>query len=59
MTPKRAPKDWNKQKFDDLFRRMENISNDINAVVAELKPYRPSLDFSDRRNSMYLGLGWI
>jgi hypothetical protein len=33
--------------------KAHEISEKILALVAEMKPYVPSLDFSDPRNSMY------
>jgi hypothetical protein len=32
------------------------LADALNGVVAEMKPYEPSLDFSDSRNSMYIPL---
>jgi hypothetical protein len=52
----REPKDWPNATFIGLFKRMEAIAAELDQVVANLKPYQPSLDFSDPRNSGYLPL---
>jgi hypothetical protein len=51
----RQTKDWDSGHFKSVFGRMESIAVELERVVGELKPYKPSLDFSDPRNSMYLG----
>lgn len=52
----RQTHDWDQGRFTNVFRRMETIASELERLVAELKPYKPSLDFSDPRNSMYIGL---
>jgi len=48
--------DWDSNKFGGLFTRMDSITEDIERLVTTLTPYTPSLDFSDPRNSMYIGM---
>jgi hypothetical protein len=50
---KRADPHWSEEKFESLFSEMERLSNNLGKVLRHIKPYRPSLDFSDPRNSMY------
>jgi hypothetical protein len=47
--------DWDKQKFVQLFTRMDDLAMQLVNLVENLEPYVPKLDFSDPRNSMYLG----
>jgi hypothetical protein len=48
--------DWNRTRFTNAFGRMEVLAGELERVVADLKPYKPSLDFSEARNSMYIAL---
>jgi hypothetical protein len=52
----RQIQDWNRTRFANIFGRMEVLAGELERVVADLKPYKPSLDFSDPRNSMYIAL---
>ena len=47
---------WTAEDFAKHFSKMERVAADLNKVIAELKPYDPSLDFSDARNSTYITL---
>jgi hypothetical protein len=47
---------WTAEDFAKHFSMMERVAADLNKVIAELKPYEPSLDFSDARNSTYITL---
>jgi hypothetical protein len=47
---------WTRSDFLRRYEEMQRISDDLSQLTAELRPYVPSLDFSDPRNSMYLGL---
>jgi hypothetical protein len=49
----RKVQDWDHNRFTNMFDRMEGLAHEIEALVAELR-FEPRLDFSDRRNSMYL-----
>ena len=37
---------------------MNQTTRELEQIVKELGPYKPSLDFSDPRNSQYLPLLW-
>lgn len=50
----RQTEDWNREKFERFFTRMDVLANELVKVVENLEPYVPSLDFSDPRNSQYL-----
>jgi hypothetical protein len=39
-----------------MFAEMAAIRADLHVMAQSIAPYHPSLDFSDRRNSMYLAL---
>jgi hypothetical protein len=49
---KRSTQDWPCQRFTNFFSSMEAIAAELERIVAQLKPYTPSLHFSDLRNSM-------
>jgi hypothetical protein len=50
----RRTRDWEKQKFDNLFSQMDSHATQLVELVEALQPYKARLDFSDPRNSMYL-----
>ena len=50
--------EWERTKFEDYFSDMERYAADLENLIRDLKPYVPSLDFSDARNSTYLILGF-
>lgn len=47
---------WSEEQFRARFERMTTISKELAAITERLKPFVPSLDFSDKRNSMYITL---
>ena len=47
---------WTLKDFENNFSKMEKAAVELEKLVQNLKPYVPSLDFSDPRNSMYLGI---
>jgi hypothetical protein len=47
---------WSEDKFHKEFEKMQKLERELENVLRHIKPYRPSLDFSDPRNSMYLGI---
>jgi hypothetical protein len=49
----RISQDWSENRFSQAYLNMQELTEQLEKVVAELKPYVPSLDFSDPRNSMY------
>jgi len=51
-----SPHIWPKKKFDDLCATMDSLARELEQIVKDLEPYKPSLDFSDPRNSQYLAL---
>jgi hypothetical protein len=46
---------WTEQQFEQHFERMQSLERKLESVLRHIEPYRPKLDFSDPRNSMYLG----
>jgi hypothetical protein len=46
---------WSEEKFQKECERMQKLERELENVLRHIKPYRPSLDFSDPRNSMYVG----
>jgi hypothetical protein len=52
----RANYEWSREEFKGRFANMQNAATKLQQLVRELKPYTPSFDFSDPRNSMYLTL---
>jgi hypothetical protein len=52
----RQTQDWDPARFHQRFETMGKIKDELERLVTDLKPYTPSLDFSDSRNSMYLVL---
>jgi hypothetical protein len=48
-----SPHIWPKKKFDDLCATMDGLARELEQIVKDLEPYKPSLDFSDPRNSQY------
>jgi hypothetical protein len=50
----RQVQDWNRARFANIFGCIEILAGELEQVVADLKPYKPSLNFSDPRNSMYI-----
>ena len=53
---KRQNPEWNALKFDNYRLQMVSLEHNLLAYIETLQPYQPSLDFSDPRNSQYLGL---
>jgi hypothetical protein len=51
----RRPQEWDKARFENFCKQMETLAPEIERLIENLKPYAPSLDFSDPRNSMYIG----
>jgi hypothetical protein len=47
---------WTEAYCTELFLRIEKLRTELHFMVQSIAPYYPSLDFSDPRNSMYLGL---
>ncbi|KRQ09148.1 hypothetical protein AOQ71_21190 [Bradyrhizobium manausense] len=47
---------WSEKDCDAHFIKMEQVRRDLHFLVQKIAPYKPSLDFSDPRNSMYLGM---
>ena len=52
----KEPKIWTAKDFKNHFAEMEKNAAKLEELVQNLKPYVPSLDFSDPRNSMYLAI---
>jgi hypothetical protein len=50
---------WTEEKFEREFEKMEKLERELENILRHIKPYTPSLDFSDPRNSMYLGSGLL
>jgi hypothetical protein len=48
--------DWDEAMFEKTLRRMENLERGLDSVLRHIRPYEPSLDFSDPLNSGYLAL---
>jgi hypothetical protein len=46
---------WPEKKCSSIFAEMTTIRKDLHILAQSIAPYHPSLDFSDPRNSMYLG----
>lgn len=49
------PITWTLKDFDVHFSKMEKAASDLEKLVAKITAYVPSLDFSDSRNSGFLG----
>jgi hypothetical protein len=47
---------WDKKKFGNLCATMDRVAVELEQIVKDLEPYKPSLDFSDPRNSQYLAV---
>jgi hypothetical protein len=47
---------WTTEQFNNKFKLMERLATELKQLVNDLKPYKPSLDFSDPRNSQYFFL---
>ena len=47
---------WDHSNFESRFLSIQDVRAWIVQIVETLKPYSPSLDFSDPRNSQYLSL---
>jgi hypothetical protein len=47
---------WTTDDFEKHFARMLEFETELNRITENLSPFSPSLDFSDKRNSMYLSL---
>jgi hypothetical protein len=47
---------WTEADCTELFLSIEKLRTKLHFMVQSIAPYRPSLDFSDPRNSMYLSL---
>lgn len=47
---------WTEQQFAQRFERMRTLERELESVLRHIEPYVPKLDFSDPRNSMYLGI---
>ena len=45
---------WSAKDFANRFIEMDSATAELEQLVQTLKPFMPSLDFSDPRNSMYL-----
>ena len=45
---------WSEDKFEKEFSAMQELQRELENILRHIKPYTPSLDFSDPRNSMYL-----
>lgn len=48
--------EWRAAEFGSYFQKARNLTKRLEDIVQNLVPYSPSLDFSDPRNSMYLGI---
>ena len=48
--------EWDDKKFQESFTKADEVRASVHQLIEEMKPYQPSLDFSDPRNSGYLGL---
>jgi hypothetical protein len=46
---------WTKEKFEQRFDQMRRLDRELEKILRHIQPYVPKLDFSDPRNSMYLG----
>jgi hypothetical protein len=47
---------WTEADCTELFLSIEKLRAELHFMVQSIAPYYPSLDLSDPRNSMYLGL---
>jgi hypothetical protein len=47
---------WTEEKFEREFQKMKKLELKLESVLRHIKSYTPNLDFSDPRNSMYLGI---
>jgi hypothetical protein len=56
---KRTSLTWTENRCSTMFTEMEAIRKDLHILAQSIAPYHPSLDFSDPRNSMYLGGGFF
>jgi len=52
---KKQNPEWSALRFSNYKLQMVAMEHNLLAYVATLRPYHPSLDFSDPRNSQYLG----
>jgi hypothetical protein len=48
--------EWSNDKFRESFRKIEETRHGVRQLIDDLIPYKPSLDFSDARNSMYIAV---
>jgi len=48
--------EWSNKQFKDSFEEAKRITAGLRQLVDGMKPYEPSLDFSDPRNSGYLAI---
>jgi hypothetical protein len=48
--------EWDDKKFKESFKKAERVRASVHQLIEEMKPYQPSLDFRDPRNSGYLAL---
>ena len=47
---------WPAAKFESGCLDLQKVAEELEAILTTLVPYKPSLDFSDSRNSMYIPL---
>lgn len=47
---------WAQKDFTDKFDEMERVKTGLRELITKIAPYKPSLDFSDPRNSVFLGI---
>lgn len=47
---------WSSNDCSRLFEKMSSVLSSVRVLVENIAPYKPSLDFSDPRNSGYLAL---
>jgi hypothetical protein len=47
---------WTKADFERRCAEMDGLATELAALITKLKRYRPSLDFSDPRNSGYVAV---
>jgi hypothetical protein len=47
---------WTENDCAKNFIQMDEIRKQLHFLVQKIAPYKPSLDFSDSRNSMFLAL---
>jgi hypothetical protein len=50
----RSSSTWTEKKCSEMFAEMEALRRELHTLAQTLAPYRPSADFSDPRNSMYI-----